>query len=351
MTRRLLIPAATLAAVLLTAAPARADWIWPVRGEVITPYRNGDDPYAAGQHRGIDIAADPGTPVVAAAGGEIRFSGTAGSSGLTVSIRTDDGVYDTSYLHLSTTAVRTGERVAAGQRIGAVGTTGVRSAERPHLHFGVREAGSRHAYHDPLAFLPPPAVAPERPRTTPAPSPAPVPVVPAPATEPVREPVSRGAPGRVPAPRPVPAFRPAPVPRGAPVRLPAPHSAPRRAPVPRGAPRPVPGPHGAPRAIPVPRGAPRRAPAGRRVPARPRTADRAGHRAPLSGLAPRTAAAADRSARPLGAGGGPDAGWVVACLGLLAASALLGLSEDGRRATRQGRRRITALVSPRLGGR
>ncbi|MEA2453949.1 MAG: hypothetical protein QOI45_211, partial [Thermoleophilaceae bacterium] len=40
MTRRALVTAATLVAVLLTAAPARADWVWPVRGEVITPYRN-----------------------------------------------------------------------------------------------------------------------------------------------------------------------------------------------------------------------------------------------------------------------------------------------------------------------
>src|SRR5437764_4537449 len=34
------------------AAAAAGGWTWPVRGPVITPYRNGDDPYAAGQHRG-----------------------------------------------------------------------------------------------------------------------------------------------------------------------------------------------------------------------------------------------------------------------------------------------------------
>ena len=79
MTRRALVVVATLVVVLLVAAPARADWVWPVRGEVITPYRNGDDPYASGQHRGIDIAADTGRQVVAAAGGEVRFAGTAGS--------------------------------------------------------------------------------------------------------------------------------------------------------------------------------------------------------------------------------------------------------------------------------
>jgi hypothetical protein len=326
MTRRALVTAATLVAVLLTAAPARADWVWPVRGEVITPYRNGDDPYASGQHRGIDIAADVGTPVVAAAGGEIRFAGPAGASGLTVSVRIDDGRYDTSYLHLSSTAVRKGERVAAGDRLGAVGTTGVRSAEQPHLHFGVRDAGSRHAYHDPLTLLPP-AAAPERPRETPSPSPAPVPVTPAPAPEPIRIPAPGGAPGRLPAPSRVPRATPmprrAPAPRGAPV--------PQGAPAPRSAPRPLRAPHSI--------------------------------QGPLPALhdAPRPLAAAERSPTPGGvpqrpaASHGPDAGWVLACLGLLAASALLGLSEDGRTATRtvtrRGRQRITALLGPRFDGR
>ncbi|MEA2407489.1 MAG: hypothetical protein QOE69_1608, partial [Thermoleophilaceae bacterium] len=141
------------ASCLAEAAPARAAWVWPVSGDVITAYRNGTDPYATGQHRGIDIAAPVGTPVVAAAGGTVRFAGTAGSSGLTISVRTDDG-YDTSYLHLSSAAVHAGARVSSGDRIGAVGTTGTRSAPAPHLHFGVRDAGTRHDYHDPLAFLP-----------------------------------------------------------------------------------------------------------------------------------------------------------------------------------------------------
>ena len=69
-------------ALLVPTTPARADWAWPLRGQVITTYRNGDDPYAGGQHRGIDIAGPVGAEVVAAAGGEVRFAGTAGSSGL-----------------------------------------------------------------------------------------------------------------------------------------------------------------------------------------------------------------------------------------------------------------------------
>ena len=175
MRRLILTSALALIALLMAASPAWAGWVWPLHGELITPYRNGDDPYAGGQHRGIDIAGNPGAPVIAAAAGVVRFAGTAGSSGLTVSIRTADG-FDTSYLHLSAAGVRRGDLVGAGDPVGAVGTSGVRSAERPHLHFGVREAGERHAYRDPLAFLPalPPAT--DAPSAAPVPEPAPQPL-------------------------------------------------------------------------------------------------------------------------------------------------------------------------------
>ena len=222
-----LIAFLALTAFFAAASSADAAWVWPVAGKVITPYRNGTDPYAAGQHRGIDIAAPVGTPVVAATAGEVRFAGTAGSSGLTISIRTADG-YDTSYLHLSSLSIRAGAPVSTGQRIGAVGVTGVRSATAPHLHFGVRDAGTRHDYHDPLVFLPPPPAPHAPPAPSPAPAPAPAPAPPAPA--PVGRPRARtGASSGAPAGRPATA--------GA-HRLPAPH----RLPVPRSAPDGVPAP-------------------------------------------------------------------------------------------------------------
>jgi hypothetical protein len=198
--RRLLL---TFAAFFVLITPANAAWTWPVSGEVITPYRNGSDPYATGQHRGIDIAAPVGAAVRAAAGGDVRFAGTAGSSGVTISIRTAGG-YDTSYLHLSALEVRAGAHVSAGDRIGAVGTTGsagTRSATAPHLHFGVRDAGTRHSYHDPLAFLPPaPPAGPAPEPPVPAPAPRPEPSVPdaAPLAMPGRRPglADAGADGR-----------------------------------------------------------------------------------------------------------------------------------------------------------
>jgi hypothetical protein len=174
MTSRTLGLLVVLTALLSPTTAARAaepGWRWPVHGSVLTAYRNGPDPYAGGQHRGIDLAAPAGTPVAAAAAGTVRFAGVAGDSGLTISIRTADGRFDTSYLHLGSIGVRAGSAVRAGERIGAVGTSGRRSVPEPHLHFGVRDAGARFAYRDPLTLLPPPG-SPEpgaraRPRTVP----------------------------------------------------------------------------------------------------------------------------------------------------------------------------------------
>src|SRR5947208_5140621 len=157
--------------LLPSDALAAGGWTWPVRGPVLTQYRNGGDPYAAGQHRGIDIGAPVGSRVVAAAGGRVTVAGVVGSSGLTVSERSADGRFDLSYLHLAAVAVHPGDVLAPGAAVGAVGVSGRRSVEAPHLHFGVREAGTRDAYRDPLDFLAPPTGG-----HAPDPAPAPVPV-------------------------------------------------------------------------------------------------------------------------------------------------------------------------------
>ena len=299
-------------AIALLAAPvsAAAGWSWPVPGDVITHYRNGTDPYAGGQHRGVDIAAGAGTPVVAAAGGTVRFAGVAGSSGLTVSVRTADGRYDVSYLHLSAAGVRQGDAISVGDRLGTVGTSGSRSAARPHLHFGVREAGTRHAYVDPLTLLGPPPASPppEAPRVAPAPVRVP---------GPVRFPSSHRL--------PLPAGRRVPIAR----RLPAG----RRAPAPRVGPSPVAGPSPAPALRPLPS-------LGSADAGAHGSAAGAPDRGPLPGLGPQTGGPPVRlpAAQPTPAvrggragGGGPDVGWALACLGLLLAAALTGRTLDGGR--------------------
>src|SRR3954449_9954980 len=149
---------ATWTVVIAALAPAaRSDdgWAWPVHGPVITGYSNDDaDPYAGGMHRGIDIAAGVGTPVAAARSGDVTYAGVLGYSGLTVAVRSADGRYVTSYLHLSSVAVRAGDAVGPGARLGAVGTSGRRSAVEAHLHFGIRLAAEERHYVDPLSLLP-----------------------------------------------------------------------------------------------------------------------------------------------------------------------------------------------------
>jgi Peptidase family M23 len=350
---RRLLP--TLIAFLLLTSPANAAWVWPVDGEVITPYRNGTDPYATGQHRGIDIAAPVGTSVVAAAGGEVRFAGTAGSSGVTISIRTADG-YDTSYLHLSSLVARTGAHVSAGDRIGTVGTTGTRSATAPHLHFGVRDAGTRHDYHDPLAFLPPPPAqpSPEPPPAAPAPAVQPAPPAATPVTAPVgtRSPSSRPAPQRHSAPRSVPVRERRPLPDRDP--RPLPHN--RPLPRPYALRQPDALPHGTPGSR---RAAPR-APNVERSPA----AGRLGHptsdapnvfldpdSATTSGTLRAVPPADHRTRRGQQAeDGGPDLGWMAACAGLLLAAALLGITAETPARRRRGRS-AAALLRPLIGRR
>ncbi|WP_296226295.1 M23 family metallopeptidase [Ralstonia sp. UBA689] len=88
-------------------------------------------------HSGTDFAAPIGTPVGAAAPGIVRFVGTERGYGKHVVVNHADG-YSTLYAHLSAFApgIRAGAKVARGQKLGAVGKTGM--ATGPHLHFEVR---------------------------------------------------------------------------------------------------------------------------------------------------------------------------------------------------------------------
>jgi murein DD-endopeptidase MepM/ murein hydrolase activator NlpD len=89
-------------------------------------------------HLGTDYAAPTGTPVQAVAAGCVTFSGRFGGSGNMVRIQHAGG-YETYYLHLSRRYVRRGQRVEQGQRIGAVGATGL--ATGAHLDFRIRRNG------------------------------------------------------------------------------------------------------------------------------------------------------------------------------------------------------------------
>lgn len=89
-------------------------------------------------HQGIDLAAPKGTAVYAAAAGKVIAAGQLAENDgrYGTAIIVDSGSAQTLYAHLNSLAVKAGERVEAGQLIGAVGASGF--ATGPHLHFEVR---------------------------------------------------------------------------------------------------------------------------------------------------------------------------------------------------------------------
>ena len=88
-------------------------------------------------HPAVDLATPIGTPVGAADGGEVVYSGTAGGYGNTVVIDHGNG-YRTRYSHLQASGVSVGQQVAQGETIAASGNTGAGTG--PHLDFGVYES-------------------------------------------------------------------------------------------------------------------------------------------------------------------------------------------------------------------
>jgi murein DD-endopeptidase MepM/ murein hydrolase activator NlpD len=136
--------AGTLAALHAPLPRLPISLAWPVRGPIGSPF----GPRGYGFHAGIDIVVPARAPVAAAAPGRVVWAGyRAGGWGLLVTIAHGSGVR-TMYAHLSHVAVRVGERVAVGTRVGRVGATG--DAKGPHLHFEVR---LRSAAVDPLPAL------------------------------------------------------------------------------------------------------------------------------------------------------------------------------------------------------
>jgi lipoprotein NlpD len=119
---------------------------WPVEGTVTSLFGR----RRSGWHRGIDVKAERGTIIFAAADGTVVVSGVEPRYGRVVKIEHDDG-FLTVYAHNEENLVEVGMRVGAGDPIATLGRTGRATAH--HVHFEIRRNGS---VYNPLYLLPNP---------------------------------------------------------------------------------------------------------------------------------------------------------------------------------------------------
>jgi murein DD-endopeptidase MepM/ murein hydrolase activator NlpD len=120
--------------------PSAAAMLWPVAGRITSGfgYRYHPILHFARFHRGIDFGAAWGSPVVAAADGQVAAAGWAGGYGRQVQLAHAGGI-GTSYSHLSQIVAEPGSFVRQGQLIGYVGSSGLSTG--PHLHYEVHRGG------------------------------------------------------------------------------------------------------------------------------------------------------------------------------------------------------------------
>jgi murein DD-endopeptidase MepM/ murein hydrolase activator NlpD len=133
------------------AAHTSGAFLWPVRGRILASYGSRAD----GTHNdGINIGAPKGTPVEAANAGTVAYTGNElRGYGNLILIKHADG-WISAYAHCDQILVKRGEKVARGQVIARVGSTG--NVGEPQLHFELREG---HKPVDPREFLAPLPVA------------------------------------------------------------------------------------------------------------------------------------------------------------------------------------------------
>ena len=114
--------------------------IWPVNARITSTFGMRVHPILrfARMHSGIDFGAGWGTPIHAAADGEVSKAGWAGGYGRQVRIAHEGGM-TTSYSHMSRMTVEPGAFVRQGQLIGYVGSSGLSTG--PHLHYEVLRGG------------------------------------------------------------------------------------------------------------------------------------------------------------------------------------------------------------------
>ena len=124
------------------------DYIWPAAGKISSAYGPRKTSVGSANHLGIDISGASGSPILAAAGGEVILSERSQTFGNYIQILHENGQI-TLYAHCSALLVSVGEIVQQGQEIGKMGRTGI--ADGVHLHFELIIDSSN---VDPMFYLP-----------------------------------------------------------------------------------------------------------------------------------------------------------------------------------------------------
>ncbi|HMK04394.1 MAG TPA: M23 family metallopeptidase [Ferruginibacter sp.] len=122
--------------------PGANKLVYPVSGKkskvggFFGDYRNGGR-----SHKGVDIYAKRGTPVVAICDGIITSTATEKLGGKTIRLKAADYTWSAYYAHLDKLNVRVGQYVQKGETIGTIGNTGNAKRKAAHLHFGIYGGG------------------------------------------------------------------------------------------------------------------------------------------------------------------------------------------------------------------
>jgi lipoprotein NlpD len=120
---------------------ASLEFMWPAKGALLGGFSEPNN-------KGLDIGGKPGDPVVAAAAGQVLYTGTGiRGFGKLIVIRHEGG-FSSVYAHNRQILVKEGQSVARGQRIAELGDS---DADRPKLHFEIRKSGKP---VDPMRYLP-----------------------------------------------------------------------------------------------------------------------------------------------------------------------------------------------------
>ena len=199
--------------VLLVAPSGALAWTWPADGPVLRPFSVGPDPYAAGQHRGIDISAELGRVVLRRPAALSRSSASFRAAAAR-SRSPPTTAMSVTLLQLGATTVVRDSTIAEGAEVGVVGESADAVTSQPHVHLGIRVASDPDGYSTRSGCCrygsrraPPPAVV-----APPAPVEAP----------PVAAPLTAAPPAEVVEPEAV--AEPVSEPRGEPPRASRPHA-------------------------------------------------------------------------------------------------------------------------------